>query len=199
MKNLIAVIILLALCATVGADCRRVVRVVDHRAQVIVEPVVAAVFAPVAVAAYSVGYSDNHQLVEEVKQLRAQVAALTKEPGISIEAREAFEKFKKEWEGAKKMPTAGPPVEDKGSSGEHPAIGILKAKCASCHDGQVSKAKGAGFTLFEGGQLAKLSDRQVLKVQAKTYSGAMPPDPRKKLTDEEVGELMSLFDPFTKN
>lgn len=186
MKPLAFVLSLFAVLALAftseATDCRRVVRIqrvqqvhvqqVQHVANVVaVKPVIAAVFTPVAVAVpyYSVGYSqDNSQLLSEIRQLRFELEKLQQGPLP----------LKKE---ALKEP------------GEHPAVGILKKHCASCHDSAVSKGKGGGFSLFDGPHLAKLSDKQLLQVVREAHSGRMP-KAAKPLSDEDIGQLMNWLD-----
>lgn len=169
MKLLGAFFILAAsLIVVTGAEatvCRA--RVVQHAAAVVdVQPVLLATVVPIA--AYSVQYApggaDVQQLLAEIKALRAEVQAIK----------------------------AGPAVEQKKEAAPAPLkhLEILQAKCQSCHDANVSKAKGGGFTMFEAGKLALLTDRQLRKVSTRTYAGDMPPKGQPQLSDAEVGEVM---------
>lgn len=171
MKNTLAILALLALCAIAPADCRRVVRVVQshHVDTVVVAPVVAAVYAPIPV--YSVGYQDNgtQQLLAEVRELRQQIQQLQAAPGTPASQK-----------------TAPPPAN------QHPGLLFLKQSCVACHDAQVSKAKGGGHAFFSAGELVNLSDAQRLAITTAVYSGRMPKGG--KSTDEEVGALISFFD-----
>lgn len=177
MKLVLAVVFaFFAAVALEATECRRVVRVqqqavvVQHQA-IVATPIVAAVFAPVAVTVptYSIGYApaapdpNVQQLVAEIKQLRAQVQALTAVP----------QALKKE------------------AIGEHPAVAVMRNKCANCH-GAAAKEKGGGFALFDGASFAKLTDKQALNLARNVYSGRMPKNG--KLTDEEVGQIMDWLD-----
>lgn len=169
MKNALAILALLATCAFVEADCRRVVRV-QHAAVVEVQPVVAAVFAPVAVAVptYSVGYHDNgtQELIAEVRAMRQQLQSLQAGGGQALKAPAAAQ--------------------------AHPGLLFLKNSCVACHDAQVSKAKGGGNTFFSAGELVNLTDAQRLAITTAVYSGRMPKGG--KSTDEDVGAIINFFD-----
>lgn len=175
--------------------------VVVQEAVVAVTPVAVATFVPIAVAQYGVGYnqaayaapttgaapmstaptaaapdSDLRAIIEEIKSLRKEVLELRQQVGLPGQPQ-------------KVQPQAGK---------EHPVFGVFKAKCAACHESQVAQAKGKGFVLLLGNQLAKLTDRQVLRVGTYTYTGRMPPanntEKVASLTDAEVGTIMEWAD-----
>ncbi len=165
-----------------ATECRRVVRVQQAVVQhVAVTPVVAAVFAPVAVTvpAYSIGYAAPapvpdpviQQLLTENKNLSLRVEALTAQ--------------------VQSMTAGGPQALKKEAVGEHPAVPILKNKCASCH-GAAAKEKGGGFVLMDGQAFAPMTDLQLLNIARNVFSGRMPKNG--KLTDEEVGLIMHWLD-----
>ena len=168
MKTVLSVAALLGLCALATADCRRVVRV-QHAAVIEVQPVVAAVFAPVPVVVptYTVGYHDSgtQELIAEVRAMRQQLAALQAGP--------------------QSQKTPAP-------AAVHPGLAFLKNSCVNCHDAQVSKAKGGGNTFFSAGELLNLNDAQRLAITTAIYSGRMPKGG--KATDEDVGAVISFFD-----
>lgn len=145
--------------------------VVDHAAVV-----TAAVFAPVPVYVpqYSVGYAgpDNTQLLQEIQALRREVADLRNQRPQPLP----------ELAKAAKNVTVN----------EHPAVEILRKNCAACHSADMAKAKGAGFTLFDVAGFASLTDKQALAIARNVYSGRMPKGG--KLSDEEVGQVMSWLD-----
>lgn len=189
----------LCLCAAspVGATCRQRVVVQQQVAAVdYSQAVVAAVYAPLAVyiPAYSIGYSPSEnlfgrggqppapqtpdptlaQLLQEVQKIRAEVEAIksggTPAPGPKLE-----------------------PLPPLGKLTEQPAhMKLFSAKCASCHEKAVAEKKGGNFVLLEGGDLAKLTDGQRLKVASQMYTGKMPKN--SKATDEDVGVVMSWID-----
>lgn len=163
MKHLLAIIALLGLCFAVEADCRRVIRV--QHAAVIVEPVIAAVFQPIAVAvpSYSVGLSQqtDSALLERLDRI---AAALERGGGQRLEQQAAI----------------------------HPGQAFLQKSCVACHDASVAKAKGGGNAFFNGGQLVALSDKQKLEMTMAVYQQRMPRGG--KATDEDVAALVSFFD-----
>lgn len=68
-------------------------------------------------------------------------------------------------------------------------VGLLKARCAACHDKAIAADKGGSFVMFEGGQLVALSDSQISQIMRRAYLKTMPPkksqDKHAPLTDEE--------------
>lgn len=187
-RSLFAIATVLGLCAAAPADCRRVVRVnhavavVDH---VVATPVVAAVYTPVAVAAYSVGYSAPDQTVQlQIENLRLQNQLL--------EAKlQAVVQNQQRPAGDERINV--PPDKAPKNGGEHPGLGVLRNNCASCHEDSVAKQKGDGFVLFEGNNLAKLVDGAALRTIGEVYHGRMPKG-GKPLSDEDVAQVLSLFD-----
>ena len=103
-------------------------------------------------------------------------------------------------------PVVPPPVmpkaaeDSEGTSGKEAAapkvtsgaIAIFQGKCAGCHEAKVAGKRGGDFVMFEGGNLAKLKDRQVLRIGTRTYTGTMPP---KKtgivLSDEDIAVIQA--------
>lgn len=78
---------------------------------------------------------------------------------------------------------APPPVTPTSATARAPdsIVLLFRARCATCHT--AGSAKG-GFTLFTAdGSLADLTPTQKVKVDIKTYSGAMPPPPKGKPLD----------------
>jgi cytochrome c553 len=183
----LAIASILGLCAApLSADCRRIVRVQQVVAVAEVVPVVAAVYAPVAVAAYSVGYGNNGgDLVTENLRLKIEL----------LEQRLSIVQAQQRPNG---QATPDVPPTKTAPAPQVSAATMLFKKCASCHNSESAKAKGDGFVLFDNGvdgqaRLAKLSDAQALKVISETFSGRMPKN-GKPLTDEEVSQVMALFD-----
>ena len=190
MKKLaFALLAILALCAVADAGGHCVVRqrVVHHQAAVVVEPVVAAVYAPVvAVPAYSVGYSSNNLYEEnerlkleiKVQRLELQIQRLTTPSPVQPQIQ------------PQQLPAPQP--QPQAQVGEHPAIGIMRANCAACHEANVAKGKGGGFTLFQGQALSKLSCEQTLAMIFAVHDGDMPKG-GKALADQEFGVLMQYL------
>ena len=78
------------------------------------------------------------------------------------------------------------------------AVGIVKAKCASCHGEAVAAKTGKGLVLLDrGGRIPDLDGAKVGKVILRTHGGTMPPKERQKefppLTDEEYAQLVQYF------
>jgi len=149
------------------------------------EPV--AVQVPVYQAVYG-GGADGllQQLLGEVQRLRAEVASLR---GYAPAA-----------PGHAPMPPAGPgaapekapPQKAFDPKGPHAALQTFGTVCASCHEANVSRAKGGGFTLVKGGALVELSEAQRFRLQREVFSGRMPKG--SKLTDQQVGEIFDYVD-----
>jgi mono/diheme cytochrome c family protein len=189
-KIAFALFAVLALCASADATgCvvrNRVVVAHQAAAVVAVTPVVAAVFAPVvAVPAYSVGYSSSN-LAEENERLKLEIKVQKLE--LQIQKLQSAPQSPQ----PQIQPVAPPTPTPQAQTSEHPAIGIMRRNCASCHDNAVAKGKGGGFAMTDGQAFAKLTDRQALSVAREVYSGRMPKS--SKLTDEEVGQIMSWLD-----
>jgi len=190
MKKLaFALLAILALCAVADAGGHCVVRqrVIHHQAAVVVEPVVAAVYAPVvAVPAYSVGYSSNNLYEEnerlkleiKVQRLELQIQRLTTPSPVQPQIQ------------PQQLPAPQP--QPQAQVGEHPAVGIMRANCASCHEANVAKGKGGGFVLFQGQALAKLSCEQTLAMVFAVHDGDMPKG-GKALSNEDFGMLVSYL------
>ena len=76
-----------------------------------------------------------------------------------------------------------------GAATANDAVVLFKAKCASCHGEAPRDNK---FSMFKGGQLAQLTDRQVGKVLSRISRNveqdpaAMPPGPKHKTGDSNV-------------
>ncbi len=156
-----------------------IVRVVKKRV-VVVEKVVEAVVVPVIVAvpAYSTVFNPaaqtaaqpHYDCAAEVRALRAEIEALKR--------------------GAAPQQAQGP---TKVSASPSPvAAPMLVAKCASCHGDKVAAASGNGLVLFSAGQPTVWTERQKSRAQGAVYSSRMPKGG--KLTDEEVGQIMSEID-----
>lgn len=182
---------LYAQCAgSVCAPTRQ--RYVDHREVVVVEPVLAATFVPVAVAVpqysvgpYATGYAPTATPSPELDALKAEITKLQKQ----IEALKA----KPPIEGPPKLPRAEPEPEAEAAAPTSPVAAVTNlfaAKCAACHAAATADAKGGGLHLLKAdGSLAALNDKQVRKITSDIYSKRMPKkgDP---LTDQEVGVWM---------
>lgn len=197
MKFCLAIGSLFVFALSCPADSCRQRVVTQQYAAAAVEQVYAAVYAPLAVyiPTYSISYSPPEnlfgrggqppapqtpdptlaQLLLEVQKIRAEVEAIKSgaQPGAPAPKLEPL-----------------PPL---GKITEQPAhMKLFSAKCASCHEKAVAEKKGANFVLMEGGDLAKLTDGQRLKVASQMYSGKMPKN--SKATDEDVGIVMSWLD-----
>lgn len=169
MKILGSLLCLLACGVTANANnCR--VRVVHNQAVVVQEVQLATI---VAVPAYQVVYQPNgadvQALIAEIRALRAEVQAIKAAPVTSPDKKEL----------------APSPLKH---------LEIFQAKCAGCHEAAISKAKGGGFTMLQGGKLALLTDRQLRKISSRSYAGSMPPKGSPQLSDSEVGEVMRWID-----
>lgn len=191
-KFAFASLAILALCAVADAGGHCVVRqrVIHHQAAVVVQPVAAAVYAPVvAVPAYSVGYSsanlyeENERLKLEIKvqRLELQIQRLQSAPLPQVAPQPQ----------AQIAPSPPVPL-PQAQVGEHPAVGIMRANCAACHEASVAKGKGGGFTLFQGQTLAKLSCEQTLAMIFAVHDGDMPKGAR-ALADQDFGVLMQYL------
>lgn len=186
MKKLFAVVLFFAglLVLSSGADASNcVVRnrvVVQHQAVVVatpvvaVTPVVAAVYQPIAVPAYSVGYAsqnlheENERLKLEIKLQRLEIQLQSLQQNQQVPQQLPLKK------------------EVQQQPEQHPAIAIINKSCLQCHS-PATKAKGGQLDLT-----GPLTDRQLLAVSKEVYSGRMPKNG--KLTDEEVGQIMSWLD-----
>lgn len=164
----------------------------------VITPVAVAVYAPIPVAQYSVGY--NAAPAYAPQQAQAPMAQQVQAQDPCAALRKDLEALRAEVQALRGGPQGlkAPPEQVKAPPGEHPALGILRAKCAQCHEQKVAKTEGKGFVLFNGPDLAQLTDRQVLRVGAQCYSGRMPPPNNTKkvepLTDTEVGQVMQYID-----
>lgn len=173
--RLVASLLLTALLAgSAGADCPAPghARPASYALPaVVVQPVLAATFVPVplVVPSYSVGYAAPAAAADaaELQRLRQEIEALKRA----------------------RAPAPQPQTLKSVSAG---ALALFRSKCAACHERAIAKAKGGGFVLLEGNQLARLSDRQARKVGTRVYAGTMPP--RQRASDEEVAAVMAWLD-----
>lgn len=169
MKRVIVGLILFASMAAIAkADCRRVVRVNDV---VRVDTVAVAAFVPV-VSLFSVGpaypayapqpaavqqaASPCDSLAAEVKQLRAEMAAIRNQAGLTP------------------APVQPPP------QGQTPAAptnfqAVIAARCANCHAAAAADKKGGGQVLIEDdGKIPPFSPAERKAILADIAAGAMP-------------------------
>jgi hypothetical protein len=75
------------------------------------------------------------------------------------------------------------------------ALEIITNKCSSCHDATNSAGKGGGLTLLEKGALAKITDKQCLKLIKDVKEGRMPKKSSgiAALTDEEYDVVVTHY------
>lgn len=195
------------------AICTRRCRVVSDpvvvKKKVVVEDVIAAVFAPVVVAvpAYAATYvpapvyapggavtarpaavtapgGDLAAILAELRRLSGRLDTLERSlapPGTMPPA-----------DGAKKPDPLTDPA--KKPAGAHPGLTILSGRCASCHEAAVAAAKGGGLVLFRSGVYAG-DDKATRRAISAVYAGRMPPKTSGgQLKDEEVAKVMEFFD-----
>lgn len=119
-----------------------------------VAPVVAVQEYGHAYYPYAIGYNPSSELAEAVKLL--------------IEDNRAM---RSELIQAYKTAPGGPlPLKAEAKAKHAPA----QSACVSCHDASVSKAKGDGITLYEGGVLIDTPENVGRMVEAVTEKGTMP-------------------------
>lgn len=141
---------------------------------------------PVVVPAYSIGYSpagqgqDSQQLQLDILKLRLELEKLKSAPNV--------QQLQQPKTQQQPQNPPMPPVQNGLSDGAK----LMSVKCASCHDAGVSKTKGGGLTLTQGGQLLPMPGVVQAKVMLEVFQGRMPPNT--KLTDEEVGILFAYLD-----
>ncbi len=146
-----------------------------------------AVFQPVAIPTFSVGYApgyggppgpgqDVQALTVLVRRLEQRIAALSV-PQQAPGGRPAVE--------------APPQQAAPAAAKETGWVNVLTTRCASCHTGATSKGK---FALFaQPGQLAALTPAQIgasiMRMQQAGTKEQMPPAPAPPLTDQEFSEV----------
>lgn len=183
MKRLAALALILTLfVGPLAADCRQ--RVVVHRQAVVhaaavavVAPVYVAQFVPVQVPTYSVGYAPQQvQQSQDADALARAVEKLT----AAVE----------------KLSGGAQPQADNLQSR---ALGILNARCASCHSDATAKA-GGDFVLLKGGQLNPTLDvLDITHAANRAYNGSMPPKGKAPpLSDDEARVLRDWSEQVTQ-
>ena len=217
-------IIGLILMPSVKADCvvrSRVVvnpvvsNVITNHAVVVKKEVALATVVPIAVyqaiplyvptyaASYQPGYSPGYPVTPPTGVVPAPATMSNQDMKAIMDSLERINRRLDALESGKVVPPPSapkPPIDpfnppkEKTSSIKSPTV--FMNKCASCH--QRGKEKDGGdFVLLEtDGRLATLTDKQILGVTKRAYSGTMPPKSSKieALTDAEVGEIMEFFD-----
>ena len=73
------------------------------------------------------------------------------------------------------------------------ATRILVNKCSACHDAQVKRGLDNDFTLLDGGKLVQLNSDTALSIMLEILTDRMPKRGQ-KLTDQEIGEVVSFLD-----
>ncbi len=146
-----------------------------------------AVFQPVVVPTFSVGYApgyggppgpgqDVQALTVLVRRLEQRIAALSV-PQQQAPGRPAIE--------------APPQQAAPQGAKETGWVNVLKTRCASCHTGGTAKGKFPLFT--QPGQLAALTPAQIgsiiMRAQQAGTKEQMPPAPAPPLTDAEFSEV----------
>ncbi len=146
-----------------------------------------AVFQPVAIPTFSVGYApgyggppgpgqDVQALTVLVRRLEQRIAALSV-PQQQAPGRPAIE--------------APPQQAAPQGAKETGWVNVLKTRCASCHTGGTAKGKFPLFT--QPGQLAALTPAQIgasiMRMQQAGTKEQMPPAPAPPLTDEEFSTV----------
>lgn len=124
-------------------------------------------------------------IITELRSLKARIDSVEKKLGPTVTAP------------GKMPPAAEEKPEDKKAAKptEHPGVGAMRAKCASCHEATVANKKGGNFVMFTGASLATLQPKQILRVATQAYSGRMPPKASGVvLNDEEVAQIMAWAD-----
>lgn len=173
MKRLAALALILTLfVGPLAADCRQRV-VVHHQAVVqhaaaVVAPVYVAQFVPIQIPTYSVGGAPQQaQQAQDADALARAVEKLTR----------AVEKL-------------GGGAQPQADNLQAKALGILNARCASCHSEATAKT-GGDFVLLKGGQLNPALDvLDITHAVNRADAGSMPPKGKAPpLSDDEVRVL----------
>ncbi len=157
----------------------------------VVKVVPVAVFQPVVVPTYSVGYAPGFTGPPgpgaDVQALMAAVKAMTVVVA-RLEAKVANLGAAPVAAAPQGQPQAQPRPQEAKEIGW---VNVLQARCASCHTGNGAKGK---FALFaQPNQLAALTPAQIgLCIQRMQLAGSkeqMPPPPAAPLTDQEFSEV----------
>lgn len=199
MKRL-ALLALLALVPQASAQsCRQVIR---HNAYVAPVKVQQKYVAPVQHHGYDVVYQafydphytlDKQALLQQGEEANQRLKLLEKQ----------LEILRLELKAAQQAPAAPAPQPRPPADPFNPQaqtqskhLELFQNKCARCHDATVATAKGQGFVLTQGGQLANLSHQDAAKIASRVYAGTMPPS--KGLSDEEVAIVMQWLSEVSK-
>lgn len=163
MKAIVAILV----GATIGsaaacADCRVVRSRIVHHA-VVVEPVVAAVFQPIAVSvpAYSVGYSQQSDpaILERLDRIAAALERMNAHGAAGAKAEPAF-------------------------------VALVRTNCAACHG---INPKGNKLALFDSAGAWKEPTPELLgDMIAMVSSGKMPPQGRQMSADDRLKLIAGL-------
>ena len=198
MQRLMAVMAMAMLVSEPAlADCRRVA-VVNRQVSVeVASPFLATFFIPVQagvnVPLYSAGYSSYFEPESVKVRGRCEDAMQT----VLERLTSRLDEIERKLDGKQDGPDPPPPATVGKSSGMEPSketAAVFVAKCATCHEGSVSKAKGAGLTLLNGTKAAALPRDVWTRVSAMAYSGDMPPAKSGvSLNDKEVAIIMADF------
>lgn len=144
--SLFGVLALAAVCTASNCHVQRVVVHPHH-----VAPVVAPLYQPY----YSIGYTPAGDLVDVVKSLIEENRAMRADLIQALKA----------------APGGPLPLKAEALKAKHAPA---QASCVSCHDASVSKAKGDGVTLYEGGVLLDTPENVGRMVEAVTEKQTMP-------------------------
>jgi hypothetical protein len=173
MKTLSALILLLALAFVAeGSNCRVVQR--QSYGHAVYQQQYHHAAQVVAYPAYSVGYAPD--LTDIVKTLIEENKAMRQDLIQAIKA------------------GVGPGVLPLRASAPHSGATVLQARCASCHDEPVAKAKGKGIVLFRGGVLIEEGNTdRIVSAITPDGSGEVLMPPGKKLEAQEERDVLRFL------